>query len=184
MRKDKRFYIKLFTSTFYISAFTFGGGYVIIPLMQKKFVEQYRWIDGKEMIDLVAIAQSSPGAIAVNAALLIGYRLAGIFGAFITILGTILPPLLTISFISLAYTTFRDSIVVQYILRGLQAGVAAIVLDVVINMVIELIRERKVLPVVVMVCAFIATFFFNVNVMLVIILSGIIGAIGLRKVVV
>lgn len=184
MRKDMRFYMKLFTSTFYISAFTFGGGYVIIPLMRKKFVEQYKWIDGKEMIDLAAIAQSTPGAIAVNAALLIGYRLAGIIGAIITIFGTIVPPLITISLISLAYTTFRDSIVVQYILRGMQAGVAAVVLDVVINMVIELIRERKVLPVVVMVCAFIATFVFNVNVMLVIILSGIIGAIGLRKVVV
>jgi chromate transporter len=184
MRKNKRFYLKLFTSTFYISAFTFGGGYVIIPLMRKKFVEQYKWIDGKEMIDLVAIAQSTPGAIAVNAALLIGYRLAGMIGAIITILGTILPPFITISLISLAYSTFRDSIIVQYILRGMQAGVAAVILDVVINMVFELLRERKVLPVLVMVCAFIATYFFHINVMLVIILSSIIGAIGLRKVVI
>ena len=77
MKKDFAFYRKLFCSTFYLSAFTFGGGYVIIPLMRKKFVEQYHWIEEEEMLDLTAIAQSSPGAIAVNASILIGYRLAG-----------------------------------------------------------------------------------------------------------
>lgn len=80
MKKDIKFYFKLFASTFYLSAFTFGGGFVIIPLMRKKFVDQYKWIDEKEMLDLTAIAQASPGAIAVNAAILVGYRLAGISG--------------------------------------------------------------------------------------------------------
>ena len=77
MKKDFAFYRKLFTSTFYLSAFTFGGGYVIIPLMRKKFVEQFHWIEETEMLDLTAIAQSAPGQIAVNASILIGYRLAG-----------------------------------------------------------------------------------------------------------
>ena len=94
MKKDFAFYRKLFCSTFYLSAFTFGGGYVIIPLMRKKFVEQYHWIEEEEMLDLTAIAQSSPGAIAVNASILIGYRLAGLFGALVTVLGTVLPPLI------------------------------------------------------------------------------------------
>ena len=75
MKKDFAFYRKLFCSTFYLSAFTFGGGYVIIPLMRKKFVEQYHWIEEEEMLDLTAIAQSSPGAIAVNASILITGRL-------------------------------------------------------------------------------------------------------------
>ena len=78
MKKDLAFYRKLFTSTFYLSAFTFGGGYVIIPLMRKKFVEQFHWIEEEEMLDLTAIAQSAPGAIAVNASILIGYRLAAL----------------------------------------------------------------------------------------------------------
>ena len=77
-RKD---YLTLFTSTFTLSAFTFGGGFVIIPLMRKKFVEQLHWIDEEEMMDLTAIAQSSPGAIAVNASILVGYRVAGVHGA-------------------------------------------------------------------------------------------------------
>ena len=90
MKKDFAFYRKLFTSTFYLSAFTFGGGYVIIPLMRKKFVEQFHWIEETEMLDLTAIAQSAPGPIAVNASILIGYRLAGFAGAMVSTLGTVL----------------------------------------------------------------------------------------------
>ena len=88
MKKDAKLYLKLFTSTFYLSAFTFGGGYVIIPLMKKKFADDLHWIEEKEMLDLTAIAQSSPGPIAVNAAILIGYRLAGKLGTLVTIIGT------------------------------------------------------------------------------------------------
>lgn len=80
MKKGLSFYWKLFSATFSLSAFTFGGGYIIIPLMRKKFVEQYHWIEEEEMMDLTAIAQSSPGAMAVNASILVGYRLAGIPG--------------------------------------------------------------------------------------------------------
>ena len=84
---------KIFISTLYLSAFTFGGGYVIVTLMKKKFVDEYHWIGEDEMLDLVAIAQYSPGAIAVNGAIVVGYKLAGIPGALVAILGTILPPL-------------------------------------------------------------------------------------------
>lgn len=176
MNKDLKFYVQLFRSTFYISAFTFGGGYVIIPLMRKKFVNEYQWIDEKEMLDLTAIAQSAPGAIAVNAAILVGYRLAGVVGAIITILATVLPPFLILSVLSVAYTAFMDSSIVRYVLRGMQAGVAAVILDVVISMVIEVFQEKKVLPIIIMVAAFIATFFFKINVIIIILTSGILGA--------
>lgn len=179
MKKELRFYLKLFTSTFYLSAFTFGGGFVIIPLMRKKFVDQYKWIDEKEMIDLIAIAQSSPGAIAVNAAILVGYRLAGVLGAIITILGTVLPPLLILSVISVAYTAFRDSLIVKYVLRGMKVAVAAVILDVVVAMIIDLLKERKIVPVVVMIGAFIATFFLDINVIFVILASGVIGGMAM-----
>ena len=92
-RKEKiRILWKLFYSTLYLSAFTFGGGYVIITLMKKKFVDEYRWIEEEEMLDLVAIAQSSPGPIAVNGAIVVGYKLAGMAGVLVSILGTVLPP--------------------------------------------------------------------------------------------
>ena len=98
MEKNRKFYLKLFLSTFYLSAFTFGGGYVIVPLMRKKFVNEYGWIDENEMIDLIAIAQSAPGVIAINASLIIGYKLAGILGAIVALVGTVLPPLIIISY--------------------------------------------------------------------------------------
>lgn len=179
MKKDIKFYFKLFASTFYLSAFTFGGGFVIIPLMRKKFVVQYKWIDEKEMLDLTAIAQASPGAIAVNAAILVGYRLAGILGAMITILGTVLPPLLILSLISLAYTEFRDSLIVKYVLRGMQVGVAAVIIDVVVTMGIDLIKERKVLPIMVMLSSFVAAFFLHINVIFMILASGMIGGMAM-----
>lgn len=179
MNKNLKFYLKLFSSTFYLSAFTFGGGYVMIPLMRKKFVSEYHWIDETEMLDLTAIAQSTPGAIAVNAAILVGYRLAGFLGSLITIIGTVLPPLIILSVISIAYTAFINNLIIKYVLRGMQAGVAAVIIDVVISMVISLIKERKVIPVIVMIGAFTATFFLHINIIIIIITSGLIGAVSM-----
>lgn len=179
MKKDMKFYFKLFVSTFYLSAFTFGGGYVIIPLMRKKFVNEYHWIDETEMLDLTAIAQSTPGAIAVNAAILVGYRLAGYLGSVITIIATVLPPLIILSVISVAYTAFINNLIIKYILRGMQAGVAAVIIDVVISMLISLLKERKVMPIIVMIGAFTATFVFRINVIIIILVSGLIGAISM-----
>lgn len=175
MKKDMSFYFKLFFSTFCISAFTFGGGFVIIPLLRKKFVEQYHWIEEQEMLDLTAIAQSSPGAIAVNASILIGYRLSGVLGAIITVLATVLPPLITLSVISIAYTAFRDSVLVSNILRGMQAGVGAVIFDVVLTMGYDVLRERRPIAIVIMVGAFLATWWLNINVIYIILVCGIIG---------
>lgn len=176
MKKNARFYWKLFLSTFYISAFTFGGGYVIIPLMRKKFVDEFHWIEEKEMLDLTAIAQSSPGAIAVNASILIGYRLSGIFGAFLTILATILPPMVILSIVSLFYTAFRDSAAVSAVMRGMQAGVAAVIADVVITMAAGVIKERSLFSNLLMIAVFLAAFVFNVNVIIIILTCGALGA--------
>ena len=100
MRKKQKVLWKLFLSTLYLSAFTFGGGYVIITLMKDKFVDKYHWIEENEMLDLIAIAQSAPGAIAVNGAIVVGYKLAGLAGVLTAIFGTVLPPFLIISAIS------------------------------------------------------------------------------------
>ena len=107
--KEKRTVLwKIFISTLYLSAFTFGGGYVIVSLMKKKFVDEYHWIEENEMLDLVAIAQSAPGAIAVNGAIVVGYKLAGIAGVMTAILGTVIPPFLILSVLSVFYQTFRS----------------------------------------------------------------------------
>lgn len=176
--KDKRKkYEKLFLSTLQLSACTFGGGFVIIPLMRKKFVEELHWIEESEMMDLTAIAQSSPGAIAVNASILIGYHVAGIPGALLTVLGTILPPLVIISIISLFYQVFRDNPIVNMAMSGMLAGVAAVICDVVITMGTGIFKQNRSFPIIVLAASFLAVRLFHVNIMIIILLCGIIGAL-------
>lgn len=159
---------KLFLSTFYLSAFTFGGGYVIVTLMRKKFVSEYHWIEEDEMLDLVAIAQSSPGAIAVNGAIVIGYKLAGFLGVLVSVLAAILPPFVIISVVSVFYTFFRENIFVSLMLEGMQAGVGAIIAAVVFEMGVGILKERNLLLCIIMILSFIATYVFDINVVLVI----------------
>ncbi len=166
---------KLFFSTFQISACTFGGGFVIIPLLRKKFVEELGWIEEQEMLDLTAIAQSSPGAIAVNASILIGYRVAGFPGALVTIFGTILPPFLIISIISLFYQAFRDNMYVSMAMTGMLAGVTAVIFDVVYTMTKNIFQKKRILPVLVLAGSFIATYFFKVNIVWIIFVCAIVG---------
>ena len=177
MDKEKHIYRKLFLSTFQISAFTFGGGFVIIALMKKKFVEKFKWIDEEEMLDLTAIAQSTPGAIAVNASILVGYRVAGLSGALMTVLGTILPPMIVASVISVFYAEFRESAIVSLLMAGMLAAVAAIIFDVVFSMAGGVFKQKRILPVVIMFGAFAAAFFADVNIMLILLMCGIIGVI-------
>lgn len=177
MKNKKQLYLKLFTSTFYLSTFTFGGGFVIIPLMKKKFVDDLKWIEEDEMLNLTAIAQSSPGAVAVNASILLGYQVAGIIGSLVSILGTILPPLIILSIISTFYTAFRDNIVVNAVLKAMQAGVAAVICDVVLTMGGSISKSKDIISILVMFLAFIATYVFKINVMYIILVCGIIGAL-------
>ena len=179
--KNVNKYKQLFLSTFKLSACTFGGGFVIIPLMRKKFVEELGWIEEKEMFDLTAIAQSSPGAIAVNASILVGYHVAGFSGAMLTVLGTILPPLIIISIISLFYQAFRDNAIVNMVMTGMLPGVAAIIFDVVLNMSKTILQSKRLLPLVMIIASFIAVRFFSVNIILIIMTCGLIGAIDYKN---
>ena len=167
---------QLFRETFLISAFTFGGGFVIIPLMRKKFVENLHWLDDEEMMDIAAIAQSSPGAIVVNASILLGYRVAGVAGGLVAVLGSVLPPLIILSVISLFYAAFRSNRYVSLVMRGMQAGVAAVVCDVVLTMGHALLKTRRALYIVMMALGFGAAVFFEINAVAVILACGLVGA--------
>ena len=169
--------LNLFISTFYLSAFTFGGGYVIVTLMKRKFVDEYHWIEEQEMLDLVAIAQSAPGPIAVNGAIVVGYKLAGIPGLLISILATILPPFIILSVISLFYTAFRENTYVGKALAGMQAGVGAVIADVVLNMGRDAAREKDALNILIMAAAFAAAFFLEVNVVYIILACAALGVV-------
>lgn len=175
MKKDSSLYSTLFRSTFFISMFTFGGGYVIVPLMEKKFVEELGWIDQDEMLDLIAIGQSAPGPIAVNTSILIGYRMAGVPGALVTVFGTILPPLMIMSVLAYIYLAVRDNVIVNNLLLGMQAGVAAIIVNVVYNMGSRIVKQKKVVPIIVMILALIAGLIFQVNILLILLFAALVG---------
>ncbi|NLJ58034.1 MAG: chromate transporter [Tissierellia bacterium] len=175
MEKKSKFYWTLFISTFSLSAFTIGGGYVIVPLMKKKFVEELKWIDEEEMLNLVAICQSAPGPIAVNTSLMVGYRLAGITGAMITTFGTVLPPLIIITLIAKFYTAFKENTMVNALLIGMRAGVAAVIIDVIIKMTKDIIKSKNLISLSIMIVAFVAAVILNVNAALIIVLSGAFG---------
>lgn len=175
-KQDKKLW-KIFWSTFYLSAFTFGGGYVIVSLMKKKFVDEYHWIEEEEMLDLVAIAQSAPGAIAVNGAIVIGYKLAGIAGILTAIAGTVIPPFLIISILSAGYQAFRSNQIISLMLEGMQAGVGAVIASVTYDMGAGIVKKKDALAYVLMVGAFIASCIFEVNVVYVILICGIVGVL-------
>ncbi|WP_242865926.1 chromate transporter [Desnuesiella massiliensis] len=174
--KENRLW-KLFISTFTLSAFTFGGGFVIVSLYKKKFVEELNWLDEDEMLDISAIAQSSPGPIPVNASVILGYRIHGILGSIVAILGTIIPPFVIISLISIFYKEFKNSQIISTALQVMRAGVAAVILDVVVNLGKNVVKMKKVLYIIVMIVAFIAAYFFKLSAMYIIFICLGIGLI-------
>ena len=176
MKRSVKLYWTLFSSTFFLSAFTFGGGYVIVPLMKKKFADELHWIEEREILDLTAIAQSSPGPIAVNAAILIGHRIGGYPGALLSVLGAVLPPLIIITLISSAYAAFRDNAIVSACLKGMQSGVAAVITDVVLGLGGKVVRSKSAFQIALMIGAFVSTWFFGVNVALIILFCGLLSA--------
>ncbi|MCI6467860.1 MAG: chromate transporter [Faecalicatena sp.] len=167
----------LFFATLYLSTFTFGGGYVIVTLLKDKFVDHYHWIDEEEMLDLVAIAQSSPGAIAVNGAIVVGYKLCGIPGVFVSVLGAILPPMVILSVISLFYQAFSTNPYISAVLSGMSAGVGAVIASVVWDMGSGVVKTHDWINMVIMVISFCISYFLNVNVVIIIIAVAVFGLI-------
>lgn len=175
--EPSRLLITLFLNSLYISAFTFGGGFVIVTLMKKKYVDELHWIDEQEMLDMTALAQSSPGAIAVNAAILVGRKVAGFAGTFVAVLGTIIPPMVLLSVISLFYGAFSQNQYFSLLLAGMQCGVAAVILDVVLDLGLAVLRQKSLVKTAILLVAFVAIFLFRVDVTHVILGAILIGLI-------
>lgn len=178
-KKDSRtkILIKLFFSMLYISSFTFGGGFVIVTLMKKKFADEYKLLEEQEMLDIIAIAQSTPGPIALNGAVILGKRLGGIGGIAAAALGTVIPPVVIITLISFFYNAFSENIYISTILKGMSAGVAAVVLDVVCSLSEKFIRNKKVLEIFLILLSFVLVFFFDINVIIIILAAVVTGTV-------
>lgn len=181
MKKENNAHVlwTLFKSMFVLSACTFGGGFVIVSLMKKKYVEELQWLEEDEMLDVTAITQSCPGPLPVNASVIIGYRMAGIAGSLIAILGTILPPMIIISIISIVYEEFRTNKYIATALQVMRAGVAAVIFDVVINLAKNVCKTRRILYIAMMIISFAAVYIFDVSAMMIILICLGIGLLDL-----
>ncbi|MDY3280053.1 MAG: chromate transporter [Eubacteriales bacterium] len=176
--------LTLFINSFIISACTFGGGFVIVTLMKRKYVDELHWLDEQEMLDYTALAQASPGAIAVNAAVLVGWKIGGLPGMLLSVIGTILPPMLILAAIAFFYAAFAANRFVALALRGMQAGVAAVIFDVVLSLGGQVFKGEKAFNAVLLAAAFGLSFFANVNVVYLILAAAVIGvikALALKK---
>ncbi len=154
---------KLFFETLYLSAFTFGGGYVIVSLLKKKFVDDLHWISEDEMLDLVAIAQSAPGPIAVNGAIVVGYKLCGITGILLSVLGAVIPPFVILSIISLFYSAFRTNFMIHHMLSGMRCGVSAVIMSVTWDMASGVLVDKKWSSLAIMLAAFVANYVLGIS---------------------
>ena len=123
-----------FTTFFKMGLFTIGGGYAMIPLMEKEVVEERHWIDRDEFLDLIAVAQSAPGVFAVNISIFIGYKMAGVKGSIACATGNVLPSILIILLIALSFRHFKDNALVENIFKGIRPAVVALILVPTLNM--------------------------------------------------
>lgn len=180
MKKEKiDFHLlgQLFWTVFVLSACTFGGGFVIVSLMKKKVVEERKWLDEEEMLDITAIAQSSPGPIPVNASVILGYRLHGLPGSLVAVAGTITPPLILLSVIAVFYDQFRSNSLITTALTVMRAGVAAVIFDVVIDLAKNVFATRSVFYITLMFVTFIMGYFLDISAMIIILFCLGIGLI-------
>lgn len=168
----KRFFL-LFITFMKIGTFTFGGGYAMIPLIQKEAVENKKWISDEDILEVVAIAESTPGPIAINAATFIGYKVAGVFGAFFATLGVVLPSFLIILLISGVLREFQEYKVIRYAFEGIRAGVIALIIKALLGMYKKC--PKGLFSYIIMAVAFALTAFFDVPVYFVILASAVFG---------
>lgn len=172
----------LFITFFKIGAFTFGGGYAMIPIIEKEICDKHKWLKGEEILDIFAIAESTPGPIAINSATFVGYRVAGFFGAACATFGVVLPSFLIISVISLVLREFSQYTVVKYAFMGIRAGVLALLLKALISMYKKC--PKGIFYYILMGLAFVISAFTELNVIIVIVacaLIGLIRSVVLRK---
>lgn len=168
--------MSLFSVFFKIGAFTFGGGYAMIPLIQKEAAEKKRWITDNDILDIVAIAESTPGPIAINSATFVGYKTAGFFGALAATTGVVLPSLIIITAISYVLAQFESLQIVRFAFNGIRVGVTVMIIKALLSMYKQC--PKHALSYVVMGAAFIAVAFFKLSVLWVLIAAASAGIIN------
>lgn len=168
MKKENYFkkLLKLFFSAFYLSACAFGGGFVSMSLIRQTYCQKLKWVSDKTMLDFSALAQACPGSISANMLMLTGYKTAGLLGAFFCILGSLIPPFLVISILYYFYSAISGLAIIKRVMRGMQAGVLAVILSLAIDMIKGTIKGDLFSVVIIFVTFFVSiitSFFLEIN---------------------
>ncbi len=166
---------QVFITFFKIGAFTFGGGYAMIPLISREAVEKRGWVTDEDILEVVAIAESTPGPIAINSATFVGYRAAGVLGSACATLGVVLPSFMIILALSFVLQQFQDLQAVKYAFAGIQAGVMALLVKALWTMYKK--APKGLVSYIVMAGSFLVTAFLPVNMIFVIIGCGVFGIV-------
>lgn len=167
--------LSLFITFFKIGAFTFGGGYAMIPLIQKEIAENKKWVTDDDILEIIAIAESTPGPIAINSATFVGYKVCGFWGSFFATLGVVLPSFVVILIISFVLEGFGDYPVVKYAFNGIRAGVLALLFKALYTMYKKC--PNGIVSYIVMAFSFLLTAFFDMPVLYVLIGCAVFGLV-------
>lgn len=171
MKQSMKMYIWLLATNLFISAFTFGGGYIVVPMVRRFFVAKKHCFTEEDLINMAAVAQSTPGAIAINLSALAGYKVAGIAGASISCIAAVIPPLVILTAVSAFYKIFISNTMIAAVLKGMEAGVAALMVDIIIDMCSLIFKKRSLLLSAMVPLSFIANFILGINVALILLFS-------------
>lgn len=171
--------LEMFMAIFKIGAFTFGGGYAMIPLIEEEIVNRNKWLTKEEFMDILVVAQSLPGALAINTSIFIGYRLFGISGGIIALLAVILPSFLIILLVAVFFMQFRYNVYVNAAFKGISAAVPMLVFMGAVSLTKGL--EKTSRTIITIIIGLIALIFFKINPIVIIVSAATYGAIFLRK---
>lgn len=175
MNRTIRQYWNLFVSFIKIGAFTFGSGYAMITLIQKEICEKHGWLSEDEILEIIAVAESTPGSITINTATFVGYKVGGIAGSALATLGVIIPSFLIIISIVKVLTQFEDNIYVQYAFNGIRIGVFALVIKAFVTMLDQV--SKNAFSYALILLATLAVAVWNCNVFGVIVISALLGIV-------
>lgn len=168
-----KIYLELFKAFFRIGALTFGGGYAMLPMFKKELVEKNGWCTEEDILDYYAIAQCTPGVIAVNTASFVGYRQKGIFGAIASTLGVVAPSILIITVIAAFIRGFADNVYVQHALAGIRVAVCALVAVTIYGLLKKNVKD--IITALLAICAFAFTFFLGLSPIIAVFVAAVVG---------
>lgn len=169
--------VKVFFTSLGISSVAFGGGFVVLPMLRKTYVDKYKWVSDEDMDNYIALAQACPGTIAGNTTMLIGFQVAGFLGSMLAMIASIIPPLVIITVLSILYHNFIDNVYVGYLMSGMRAAAAAVIISLVWDMAKPFFKHRNLFEIALFAAGFCLAFLTDISVIFIILGAAVAGIV-------